>query len=101
GEGATGNGALAGVAAALRDLVVAGPRVNTAFLKMLAEHPAFGAGRFDTGFIDRHLAELLHTDPREEALAIADAVVFLLDRERKRIAGFEWAPKSRSEERRG
>src|SRR5215470_11716787 len=85
----TRSGALARLAAALDDLVVAGPRVNTAFLKMLVEHPEFRAGRFDTGLIERHLAELLHADPHEEALAIADAVALLLDRERRRIAGIE------------
>jgi 3-methylcrotonyl-CoA carboxylase alpha subunit len=88
--------ALARLAAALRDLVVAGPRVNTPFLKVLAEHPEFRAGRFDTGFVDRHLAELLHTDPHEEALAIAHTVVLLLDRERRRIANVESALKSPS-----
>src|SRR5215469_6009927 len=61
----TRRAALARLAAALRNLVVAGPRVNTPFLTMLAEHPEFRAGRFDTGFIDRHLAELLYADPRE------------------------------------
>jgi 3-methylcrotonyl-CoA carboxylase alpha subunit len=86
--------ALTRLAAALRDLLVAGPRVNTPLLKMLAEHPQFRAGRFDTSFIDRHLAELLHADPREEARAIADAVAFLLDRERRRVAGIESVSKS-------
>jgi 3-methylcrotonyl-CoA carboxylase alpha subunit len=81
--------ALARLAAALRDLVVAGPRVNAPFLLMLAEHPEFRAGRFDTGFIDRHLDELLHADPYEEALAIARAVAFLIDRERRRIVEAE------------
>jgi len=89
----TRRAALARLAAALRDLVVAGPRVNTPFLTMLAEHPEFGAGRFDTGFIDRHLAELLYADPREEALAIARALAFLLDRERRRLAEVESAGK--------
>src|SRR5260370_1125931 len=92
----TRNGALARLAAALHDFVIAGPRVNTPFLKMLAEHPEFRAGRFDTGFIDRHLAELLHTDPRQEAQAIADAVALLIDRERWRIAEVESARKSPS-----
>jgi 3-methylcrotonyl-CoA carboxylase alpha subunit len=86
--------ALARLAAALRDFVVAGPRVNTPFLNVLAGHPAFRAGRFDTGFIDRHLAELLHADPDDEALAIAHAVAFLLDRERSRIAEVESVRKS-------
>jgi 3-methylcrotonyl-CoA carboxylase alpha subunit len=92
----TRNGALARLAAALHDFVIAGPRVNTPFLKMLAEHPEFRAGRFDTGFIDRHLGELLYIDPHEEALAIADAVALLLDRERRRVAEVESARKSLS-----
>ncbi len=37
-----------------------------------------------------------HTDPDEEALAIARAVVFLLDRERRRIAEIESARRSTS-----
>jgi 3-methylcrotonyl-CoA carboxylase alpha subunit len=78
--------ALARLAAALRDVVVAGPRVNTSFLKALAEHPEFRAGRFDTGFIDRHLAALLHLDPGDEARAVAHTVAVLLNRERRRIA---------------
>jgi 3-methylcrotonyl-CoA carboxylase alpha subunit len=89
----TRNGALARLAAALRDFVVAGPRVNAPFLRMLAEHPEFRAGYFDTGFIDRHLAELLHTDRDEEARAIAHAVALLVDRERSRIAEVESARK--------
>jgi 3-methylcrotonyl-CoA carboxylase alpha subunit len=92
----TRNGALARLAAALHDFVIAGPRVNTPFLKMLAEHPEFRAGHFDTGFIDRHLGDLLHTDPREEARAIADAVALLIDRERRRIVEAESARKSPS-----
>jgi 3-methylcrotonyl-CoA carboxylase alpha subunit len=85
-HGPTRNDALARLAAALRDIVVAGPRVNTPFLRRLAEHPQFLTGRFDTGFIDRHLAELLHTDPDDEARAVAGTVALLLGRERRRAA---------------
>ena len=92
----TRNEALDRLAAALRDTVVAGPRVNTPFLKALTEHPEFRVGRFDTGFIERHLAELLHADPGDEAQAVAQAVAALLDRERKRIAGSESTLKSPS-----
>jgi 3-methylcrotonyl-CoA carboxylase alpha subunit len=97
-HGPTRNDALARLAAALRDVVVAGPRVNTPFLKRLAEHPQFQAGRFDTGFIDRHLPELLHTDPGDEARAIARTVALLLARERRRLAAVEaaLAPPSRA-----
>src|SRR5499427_842510 len=92
----TRNAALARLAAALHDFVITGPRVNTPFLKMLAEQEEFRAGRFDTGFIDRHLGELLYIDPHEEARAIADAVSLLIDRERRRIAEVESARKSPS-----
>src|SRR5262249_47897519 len=94
----TRDSALARLAAALRDLVVAGPRVNAPFLEMLAEHPEVRAGHIDTGFIDRHLAGLLHVDREEEALAIGRAVAFLIDRERRRIAEVESArePPSRA-----
>jgi 3-methylcrotonyl-CoA carboxylase alpha subunit len=70
--------ALDRLAKALGETVIAGPRSNTAFLKNLVSHPDFRAGRFDTGFIDRHLAELTKIDPNEEAGAIARAVHALL-----------------------
>ncbi len=82
----TRNDALARLAAALGDLIVAGPRVNTPFVRRLAEHPQFQGGRFDTGFIDRHVAELLHAEPDDEARAIARTVALLLARERHRLA---------------
>ena len=44
----------------------------------LASHPEFRAGRFDTGFIDRHLAELTHLDPKAEAAVVGAAVEALL-----------------------
>jgi 3-methylcrotonyl-CoA carboxylase alpha subunit len=79
--------ALTRLAAALDATVVVGPRVNTPLLKALAEHPEFRAGRFDTGFIARHRAELLTVDPATAAQAIAAGVAALLARERARIAG--------------
>jgi 3-methylcrotonyl-CoA carboxylase alpha subunit len=90
-QGPTRNDALARLSAALRDLVVAGPRVNTPLLSRLVGHKQFHAGRFDTGFIDRHLAELLHSDPEDEAQAVARAAALLLARERKRLAAVEAA----------
>jgi 3-methylcrotonyl-CoA carboxylase alpha subunit len=84
-HGATRIEALDRLAAALGDTVVIGPRVNTPFLRALVEHPDFRAGRFDTGFIDRHLAALLATDPSDAAQAAAAGVAFLLERERVRI----------------
>ncbi|HKS63191.1 MAG TPA: acetyl-CoA carboxylase biotin carboxylase subunit [Xanthobacteraceae bacterium] len=70
--------ALQRLAGALGDTVVVGPHANAAFLKALVSHPEFRAGRFDTGFIDRNLAELVRVDPAAENAAIAAAVETLL-----------------------
>ncbi len=85
-HGANRDMALDRLAAALGATVVVGPRVNTAFLKALVEHPEFRAGRFDTGFISRHLRELLAATSSDLADVVPRAVAVLLDRERKRIA---------------
>jgi 3-methylcrotonyl-CoA carboxylase alpha subunit len=45
--------------AALEASRVEGPHTNLAFLRALVRHPAFRAGRLDTGFIDRERATLL------------------------------------------
>jgi 3-methylcrotonyl-CoA carboxylase alpha subunit len=77
-HGADRDAALDQLAAALGATVVIGPHANAAFLKALAQHPEFRAGRHDTGFIDRHLAELTKIDPAADAAAIAAAVEALL-----------------------
>ena len=66
------------LAAALGETVVVGPHANAAFLKALVSHPEFRAGQFDTGFIDRHLAELTKVDAEDEASVIGAAVDALL-----------------------
>jgi 3-methylcrotonyl-CoA carboxylase alpha subunit len=93
-HGATRREALDRLAAALGDTVVVGPQVNTPFLKALAEHAAFRAETFDTGFIATHLGELLAADPAARARGIARAVAILLERERARTAG-DSAPRER------
>ena len=85
-HGATREEALDRLAAALDDTVVIGPRVNTPFLRALVTHPRFRAAKFDTGFIDAHLAELIAADPAEVSQAAADGVLFLIERERRRVA---------------
>jgi 3-methylcrotonyl-CoA carboxylase alpha subunit len=85
-HGATREEALDRLAAALDDTVVIGPRVNTPFLHALVTHPLFRAGKFDTGFIGAHLAALTAADPAEASQAAADGVLFLLERERRRVA---------------
>ena len=49
--------------AALRETVILGTTTNLSFLRALINHPAFAAGAVDTGFIERHLNELIPPDP--------------------------------------
>jgi acetyl-CoA/propionyl-CoA carboxylase biotin carboxyl carrier protein len=61
--------ALAKLDRALADQVVLGVGTNTAFLRSLITHPEVVAGRLDTGFIERHLEELVQDEVPVEALA--------------------------------
>jgi 3-methylcrotonyl-CoA carboxylase alpha subunit len=49
--------------AALRETVILGTTSNLDFLGALVNHPAFAAGDIDTGFIERHLSELIPPEP--------------------------------------
>ncbi|BBF92555.1 acetyl-CoA carboxylase biotin carboxylase subunit [Blastochloris tepida] len=82
---ATRDEALDRLAAALDETLVAGPRTNAPFLAALARHPAFRAGRFDTGFIDRHLDELLPQRGADPG-AVAAATARLVRREQARLS---------------
>jgi acetyl-CoA carboxylase biotin carboxylase subunit len=70
--------ALARMRRALSEYVITGIRTNLAFHDALLRHPEFVAGRYDTGFIERHRSELLGPSPiapeRRDALAVATAV---------------------------
>ena len=57
-HGKTREEALDHLASALDQTIVAGPRSNAGFLAALCRAPEFRRGNFDTGFIDRNLAEL-------------------------------------------
>jgi acetyl-CoA carboxylase biotin carboxylase subunit len=63
---------------ALSEYVVTGIRTNLAFHEKLFAHPEFAAGKYDTGFIDRHQKELLGypvvNDGRRDPVAVAVAV---------------------------
>jgi 3-methylcrotonyl-CoA carboxylase alpha subunit len=51
-------------------------RTNAAFLARVARHPAFGAGAIDTGFIQRHAAELIpDATPAPDIIAAAAAAL--------------------------
>jgi 3-methylcrotonyl-CoA carboxylase alpha subunit len=82
----TRNQALDRLAAVLEQTVVVGPRNNASFLAALCRAPGFRAGDFDTGFIDRHLAEL-GAEPMElDRAAAALGAQKLLAQEDDRIA---------------
>jgi 3-methylcrotonyl-CoA carboxylase alpha subunit len=82
--------ALARLAQALGETVVVGPHANAAFLQRLVSHPAFRDGRFDTGFIDAHLAELTQVDAQAEAAVVGAGVAALLSAGREEAGEAEW-----------
>ncbi|MBA3325819.1 MAG: 3-methylcrotonyl-CoA carboxylase, partial [Rhodobacteraceae bacterium] len=86
--------ALARLVRALEATRVAGSVTNLAFLARLARHPDFRAARFDTGLIERNLAELT-TPPAPTAASRAAAVLAALGllESADPLAGFAlWAP---------
>jgi 3-methylcrotonyl-CoA carboxylase alpha subunit len=84
-HGATREEALDRLGTALGSVEVAGPKTNAAFLRALAGHPEFRAGRFDTGFIEQHMGALVPPGgPAPDVLAIGLGA--LLEGERERAA---------------
>jgi acetyl-CoA carboxylase, biotin carboxylase subunit len=73
--GDTRASAIARLERALGEYEVSGIRTNIPFFRSLARHPDFLAGRLDTGFIDRFLADGF--PHREEADAEAELVAML------------------------
>ncbi|HEU4377180.1 MAG TPA: acetyl-CoA carboxylase biotin carboxylase subunit [Hyphomicrobiaceae bacterium] len=68
--------AIARLARALEETVVAGPKTNAAFLRALVTHPAFRSAEMDTGLIGRELDKL--APPAANPRAIAFGVMHLL-----------------------
>lgn len=70
--------ALRRMARALSEYVIIGVRTNLVFHQKLLAHPDFVAGRYDTGFIEGHAADLFgysNLGPEErESLAAALAI---------------------------
>ena len=66
-------GAINRMVSALRDTEVVGPKTNIAFLAETVAHPEFRSAHVDTGFIDRHLTDLVptHLMPPGEVLGLA------------------------------
>jgi 3-methylcrotonyl-CoA carboxylase alpha subunit len=82
----TRDGALNALADALEKTVVVGPRSNTGLLAALCRTRDFRAGKFDTGFIDRHLGALTTGTKGLDRGAVAFAAGKLAGREQARIA---------------
>jgi acetyl-CoA carboxylase biotin carboxylase subunit len=59
---------------ALAEYHVGGIKTNLPFHRQVMRHPAFIAGEYDTGFIERHKAELQPASPDEETAALAAVV---------------------------
>ena len=92
-HGRTRREALDGLARALDHTVAVGPRTNAGFLAALCRAPAFRAGEFDTGYIDRHSKELGAVPQEFDRAAAALGAQKLLAREHTRIASaIEHAP---------
>ncbi|MGA2568254.1 MAG: biotin carboxylase N-terminal domain-containing protein, partial [Pseudolabrys sp.] len=77
--------ALDRLAGALDKTIVVGPRSNAGFLAALCRAEEFRKGNFDTGFIDRHLAELGAAPQGLDRAAAALGVQTLVERECARI----------------
>ena len=60
---------------ALAGCEIAGLANNVSFLSAIAAHPVFAAGDADTGFIARHLAELLAAGGAEPDIVLATAAL--------------------------
>ncbi len=56
---------------ALGEYHVGGIKTNLAFHRRVMRHPAFLRGDYDTGFIERHRAELAQPAPDDETAALA------------------------------
>ncbi len=77
-HGATRDEALDRLSAALTQTIVAGPKSNVAFLKALANHPDFRAGKLDTGLIEREKVALGAVEQPVDAEAVAAGVSLIV-----------------------
>jgi 3-methylcrotonyl-CoA carboxylase alpha subunit len=80
--------ALARLREALADCDIVGPKSNIEFLEKLIRHPVVIEGRIDTGYLDRHLDEVLPVAirPDDDLLAAAAAACLLHDEQATRSA---------------
>ena len=72
--------AIARLLRALSRTAVFGPRSNLALLRRIAAHPDFAAGAMDTGYLDRHLAQVLSAPRPPGPASLLAAAGYALDR---------------------
>ena len=90
--------AIARLRGALAEYQVAGVTTNIPFLAAVAAHPAYRAGQLDTGFLERHAAELLPAAQAASREVLAAALLAVLADQRhkaeKRAAASSdpWSP---------
>jgi 3-methylcrotonyl-CoA carboxylase alpha subunit len=84
-HGKNRNEALDRLADALDKTIVVGPRSNAGFLAALCRASGFRSGDFDTGFIERHLADLGAVPQGLDRAAAALGARMLVERESARI----------------
>ena len=83
---------------ALAEYQIAGVTTNVALLAAIAGHPAYAAGKLDTGFIARHAGELMPASRRAPREALAAAVLRVLSdqqheaAERAAASADPWSP---------
>jgi acetyl-CoA carboxylase biotin carboxylase subunit len=82
--GATREEATQRMLRALREYVVVGPTVNTAFHRWALQHPVFVEGDLDTGFIDRHFKPEMLRAEGDGDLALIGAAIAATERARTR-----------------
>lgn len=97
-RGETRQGAIQKLASALDAFELVGVASNLDFLRAVAACPAFSAGGYDTGFVERHGDELTESPPLSDSdagfiLAAGAALCFANARETAaRGAGEAWSP---------
>ncbi len=88
----TRSGALARLACALETAEIAGPRTNLGFLISTLRHPEFIAANIDTGFIERHKADLVPpVGPAPDDVLLFAALFQLLERRARTNGHSPWS----------
>jgi 3-methylcrotonyl-CoA carboxylase alpha subunit len=89
-------GAIARLRQSLSRTVVFGPASNLELLRRIVAHPDFEAGAMDTGYLDRHIGELLASPAPPDAAALLATAHYALESTaaeaaRSHPAGSPWA----------